>query len=265
MRKGAMTQLLQSVSQALRILRLLQSTDALGVTDVARALAIGSSTAHRLLATLAEQGFVHQLQSGGKYELGPAMRPSVESRLVAVATPRMIELRDRSSETVHIAVLRGIQTHFLAAEESPRIMRVTSRVGQTLPAHATAAGKLLLARWTDDELREFYATLGLRGGAAASIRSVDALLAEVALVRARGFGRNLAESEEGVAALAVPLRDADGIVVASLTVTGPDALFNAARSTEPSARELELVEMLHQTADLIHADLSAPASSRRKN
>ena len=257
-----MAQLLQSVSQALRILRLLQEHRELGVSEIARALDIGSSTAHRLLATLADARFVTQGQAGGKYELGPSMRSaaSVLDEVLEVGAPRMQALRDLSSETVHLAVLRGTQTHFVAAFESPRIMRVTSRVGQTLPAHVTAAGKLLLAQHTDDAVRELYAGTALTGGANPGERALDDLLAELATVRVAGYGRNLAESETGVAALAVALNGPDGHVVGTLTVTGPDSLFNPTHSPGLSAREAELIRMLRETADHIHTDLAATAA-----
>jgi DNA-binding IclR family transcriptional regulator len=260
---------LQSVSQALRILRLLQSHTELGVSEIARALDVGSSTAHRLLATLVDARFVSQEHSGGKYELGPAMRSGVSrlDELRDVAAPHMAGLRDRSSETVHLAVLRSTETHFVSAFESPRIMRVTSRVGQSLPAHVTAAGKLLLAQLSDEAVRELYGHRQPTGGTAAAPQSLDDVVGELDGLRAAGYGRNLAESEAGVAALAIALRDPDGETYAALTVTGPDSLFNPAHTAELSARESELLDMLRQTADLIHSDLAAtaPPSLHRKS
>ncbi|GAA0992996.1 IclR family transcriptional regulator [Subtercola frigoramans] len=259
-----MAQILQSVSQALKIVVLLQEQPSLGVLDIARALDISSSSAHRLLATLVEANFVVQPQAGGKYALGPAMKgPSSEiERLIEVATPDLVALRDRSQETVHLAVIRGTDTHFVSAVESPRVMRVTSRVGRSLPAHTTAAGKLLLASLSDDELAELYRDHDFSGGTESSIGGLAGLRVEVRLAGARGYGRNLAESEHGVAALAVGLRDAQGRVFASLTVTGPDSLFNPAGTEALSDRERELLEMLTETAAHLESELAATRAGR---
>ena len=258
-----MAQTLSSVSQALKILLLLQQRDDLGVSDIARTLDISSSSAHRLLATLLADRFVSQQYTGGKYQLGPAMRGAMTSaeRVIEIGSPHMAALRDASAETVHLAVLRGTETHFLAAFESPRIMRVTSRVGTVLPAHATAAGKLLLAALSDSEIAGLYpAGHAPTGGAPGSILTVGQLITEVASARRDGYGRNLAESEVGVAALAVPLTDASGRTAYSLTVTGPDALYNPDHTIALSARETELLGMLRVAASRIEAELAMPSS-----
>jgi IclR family acetate operon transcriptional repressor len=255
------TQILQSVAQALRIVKLLQTTSALGVAEIARALDSSPSTVHRLLATLREADFVVQVQSGGKYALGPAMRPQTSDveRVIEVGGPHMVALRDRTAETVHLAVVRGTETHFVAAYESPHIMRVTSRIGKSLPSHTTAAGKLLLAYLPESAICELYPDEALPEGAPGSVLTRTALLDELRRVREVEYGRNLAESEVGVAALAVPVRDASGEVICSLTLTGPDSQYNPQHTVELTAREIELLHFLRRTAGLIESELAATA------
>jgi DNA-binding IclR family transcriptional regulator len=252
-----MAETLQSVAQALRILKLIRDEGPLGVADVARRVDVSASTAHRLLATLREHEFVEQTRVGGKYAVGQAMAPpqSLVERTLTVGAPHLVRLRDLSAETVHLAVLQGVDTHFVVAYESPHIMRVTSRVGRSLPAAVTAAGKLLLACLPQDEVRRRYE----QAEAAAMPVELDGLLAELELTHERGFGRNLAESELGVAAIAVPVHGPDGVAFCSVTLTGPDSQYNPAHTVELSPRERELLEMLRRTARDIEAELAAIA------
>ena len=256
-----MAQVLKSVSQALRILELLQQHPRLGVSEVAEKLGIGSSTAHRILVTMQEAGFARQSEPGRKYELGPRMQATRHSavidRILDASTPQMLALRDATGETVHLAALAGTDTRFLAAYESPHIMRVTSRVGSVLPAHTTAAGKVLLSYLPEDQLTSLYPPGTLTEETPESITTLDALRAELRLVRERGYGHNLAESELGVAALAVPLTDPDRQLTLALTVSGPDFRFNPDRTLGLSSREEQLLGLLRDAVHRIQSHIPA--------
>lgn len=248
-----MTQTLKSVAQALRILRLLQDAESLGVIEIADRLGIGASTAHRLLSTLTEAKFVRQDGQNRKYRLGPVMRQSLRTEALQhcleVSAPFMESLRDRTGETSHLAILAGDRVRFVAVAESTRPMRVTSRVGQTLPADVTASGRVLLSCLDDTELKQLY-DAG-RGWSA----SLDELAEMLRSVRAQGFGRNLGEAELGVASLAVPIKRPDGRPVAALTITGPAVRFDLLPSGDMSSSEKALLDALVETASLISAEL----------
>jgi DNA-binding IclR family transcriptional regulator len=264
---AGVTQTLKSVSQALRILELLQRHDQLGVSEIAARLGIGSSTAHRMLATLQEAGFARQSERGRRYELGPRMEAtrhaSVIDRVIEAATPHMIALRHATGETVHLAALAGTDTRFLAAYESPNIMRVTSRVGTVLPAHTTAAGKVLLSHLPDDQLTSLYPPGTLTQETPESITSLDALRQELRTVRERGYGHNLAESELGVAALAVPLTDPDRQLTLALTLSGPDFRFNPERTHGLSTREEHLLALLRDAVHRIQNHIPASTEGEK--
>lgn len=257
-----MAQTLGSVRHAMKILALLQKKPLLGVTEIALELDVSSSTAHRLLATMHEERFVRQVLPGRKYQLGPAMEgsrnPSAVEDFIELGVTHMTALRAETDETVHIALLRGTETHFVAASESQRMMRVASRVGRRLPAHTTAAGKLLLSLHSDEEVRALYANHTLVTPTSASIPTIDALISALREVRRQGFARNMVESEVGVAALAVPLRNVDGTVDCSLTLTGPDSRFNPDGSKGLSPREEELLAMLRAAATMIESEITLP-------
>ena len=255
-----MSQTLQSVGYALRILLLLRTHPVLGVTEVAAHLGIGASTAHRLLSTLQEYKFVQQTEAGRRYQLGAAMTLSTDAaaieHCIEVGFPVMEHLRDESTETVHISVLSGTQSKFVAVIESPRMMRVTSRVGKNIPAHTSAAGKVLLAELSDVEIDELYPEEQLGQVTESSIATRAALKAELQTVRERGFAINRGESEEGLAAVAVPLRRPGGRAICCLTLTGPLTRFNPDLGGNVSAREREFLEMLFSHAAQIERELT---------
>jgi DNA-binding IclR family transcriptional regulator len=251
---------LSSVRHALKILQLLRLNSALGVTEVSAALGVGGSTAHRLLTTLQSEGFVQQQDRGRKYELGPAMggggRTTAVEHCVEVSYPFLRDLRDKCGETVHISVLTGRETRFVAVIESNQVMRVTSRVGVRLPAHTTAAGKMQLALLDQEELLRLYPDEELPGRTDRSMRTRSQLFAQLKVARRNNYARNLSESEAGMAALAVPLHRPSGPVLCCLTVSGPESRLNPEGTAKLSNAEQRLLVMLREEARLIERHLS---------
>ncbi|TQL55552.1 IclR family transcriptional regulator [Subtercola boreus] len=236
---------LQSVSQALRMLRLLEESAPIGVSTLATELSIAPSTAHRLLSTLVEEGFAEQLTTSRKYALAPGItltsHSSALSRYIVLAEAPMRGLRDASGETVHLAVRLGSNIRYVAAVESDQMMRVTSRVGREQPAHATAVGKVLLASLPDEEIRRMYTSEQLNRLSDFTLRSMDELLDEIATVRETGYARNVSESEIGMYAMAVAVHDRSGNAVCALAVAGPGARISAGSGRDLSEREQQIL------------------------
>ncbi|UXM91591.1 IclR family transcriptional regulator [Paenarthrobacter sp. JL.01a] len=247
-----MSDTLQSVQQALRILDSLQRKPELGITEVANELGCAMSTAHRLVTTLAEAGYVQRSTAGRKYRLGPAMLGANDAaaieHCIEKAQPYMESLRDLSGETVQLAILQKSSIRFVAGVESRNIMRVTSRVGTLMPAHATASGKLLLSLREDAELARLYQDGLGEPLTTAGKTSVARFLEEVHRVREEGFGQSLNEVEMGVAALAVAVNRPKGRVLCALTVSGPSSRFGADDPAGDPIRAALLKELR------IHAD-----------
>lgn len=249
---------LKSVSNALRVLTHLQQCETSSVTELSDVLDLAPSTIHRLLATLQQHNYVEQTR-GRRYRLGGAMRLSPDAaaieHCIEIGYPVMERLRDASGETVHISILDGARSKFVAAVESPHLMRVTSRVGLTVPAHSSAAGKVLLAELTSDQLRGLYPYEHLHQVTNVGNRTRSALERELEEVKESGYGRNFGESEVGLAALAVPIKRPAGRPLCCLTLTGPLARFDPADEGKNCTRELELKEMLVKHASQIEEKL----------
>ncbi|HEC08583.1 MAG TPA: IclR family transcriptional regulator [Acidimicrobiales bacterium] len=217
--------LLQSVTNALRILREFSYRDpVLGVSELARRLDLGKSTTHRLLTTLAAEGFVTQTASGQYrlgvtlWELGSLMVHSLELR--EVAHPVLEALRNQVNETVHLAVLDGNEVVYVDRFESAATLRMFSRLGNRMPAHSTSSGKAILA-WSDPPVVARVIRAGLPKITPRTITAPTAF--EHALERARkvGFVVSVDESEPGVSSVGAPVFDFSGKVVAGVSVAGP--------------------------------------------
>lgn len=219
---------LTSVSHASQILLLLREREALRVSDVAESLGVARSTAHRLLTTLCQHGFVVQARTRGTYRAGPqlvevglAALRGVEVRRVAHAHLEALSAELR--ETVSLIVVQGATSWFLDSVESIEPLRVTSRTGHSLPAHCTSGGKVLLAELSSDALRRIYPDERLPTVTASTIASRTALEDELETVRRQGYATNFEGSQVGVSGVAVLIRDPEGRPLAAVAVSAPSA------------------------------------------
>ena len=155
---------IESVGRALRLLTLVAERGSVSVSAAAEELGVARSTAHRMLATLLSEGFVRQDPVTKTYgpgrrmlEVGLAALRNLDVR--AAARPELEALRDELGETVHLVLLEGTHILFVDSVESNRAVRVGSRTGMTMPAHCTAAGKVILAGLPPDALEEYLDAL----------------------------------------------------------------------------------------------------------
>jgi IclR family transcriptional regulator, acetate operon repressor len=210
---------IESVDNALRLLLLFEEKQQVRLTEAATYLAVASSTAHRLLAMLQYRGFVRQNQSTRAYEPGPALGS------IAFAIMRQIDVRSRArpvlerlnkefGETIHLGRLEGQHISFLDSIESTRAVRVSSRVGRALPAHATSSGKATLSQMSGEELRRLYPHEDLDRITDNTITSRAKLERALDTIRRRGYALSNEESEDGVASVAVPVASPTGVLYA---------------------------------------------------
>lgn len=217
---------LGSVANAARVLKAFTPTEReWGVTDLARRLRIAKSTAHRLLATLTDEGLLEQDASTGKYRLGlvvfdmAAAAQSVDLH-EAVLSP-MTTLRNRTGETVQVAVLDGREVVYVERLDSPNTLRLFLEVGRRNSAHATGCGKALLAFLPPEQLDRRLRNWRLEAKTTHTITDLSLLRKDLAEARRRGYAVNRRESEVGVISVAAPIRDVSGRAVAAISVAGP--------------------------------------------
>jgi DNA-binding IclR family transcriptional regulator len=221
----------EALDRALLALEALADAPAgLGVSELGRKLGIDKSTAHRLLATLQARGFVRLNGHTQRYALGlrlaalgAAAVQGVE--ITDVARPYLEELRDRTREAAHLAVLSEGEVMFLSKAAGPGALTVNAGVGTRMPAHCTALGKVLLAGLLEQErpdaIERAVARHGLARHTLRTIVEAGDLERHLAHVAAQGWALDDEEYAVGLRALAAPVRDAEGQVVAAVSVSGP--------------------------------------------
>ena len=140
---------IQTVTNALRVLQAFETDEQLGVTELARRLHLHKNNVFRLLATLEENHWVEQTDAE-LYRLGTScLRLSqslARTRLVTRhARPALASLCRETGETAHLGVLRDFEVVHLDGEQAPGMIAATLRIGERLPSHCTALGKVLTA------------------------------------------------------------------------------------------------------------------------
>lgn len=224
------------------------------VNQASRSLGLSRSTVHRLLATLVAYGYVEQDPQTRAYLPGPALTgiglAAVQGGAVnSSARSALDALATATGETVHVMVLRGDHVLCLDSIESSRPVHTPSRIGWNLPSHSTAGGKALLAELSDAEVEGIFPEPMLQGLTRTSpVRRVD-LLADLELVRARGYATNFGESEPDVSAVAVVLRNASRRAMASLSVTAPLARVDDEWTRETGRVAIDIAETYRQSPE----------------
>ena len=220
---------IQTVTNALRVLQAFESEEQLGVTELARRLHLHKNNVFRLLATLEESHWVEQTNAE-LYRLGAScLRLSqslTRTRLITRhARPVLASLCRETGETTHLGVLRDFEVVHLDGEQAPGMIAGTLRVGERLPGHCTALGKVLLACGTKDALETYdcdvVAKHGLMARTEATIVDRDKLIEHLRHVAAQRFALDIEECERGMSCVAVPIVNGSGRLVGAFSVSGP--------------------------------------------
>lgn len=188
---------------------------------------IPKSSAHALLATLVNSGWLVYSGSTRQYRLGLHAWQLGQSydghrRLIEVAHPVMDSLVEQLGETVQLARLDGIENLYIAIRESPHPMRMASSVGMRLHSHATGIGKALLSTLTDGEAERRLSEVALPKLTDRTTTDVGKLLVTLTQVRESGYAIDDEEFIEGCRCVAVPIASADEIgLAAAMSVTMP--------------------------------------------
>jgi DNA-binding IclR family transcriptional regulator len=216
---------LRSVTRALRSLEMIAEAGELGVSELGRRLGVHKATASRLAATLADRGLIERDPATDRYRLGFGLIRLAGAAmagldLVSTSHPVLEELADRTRETVNLGVLSGDAVVYIDQVSGARSIVSANWVGRRTPLHCTSNGKVLLAHMGESE-RERLLDGALERATERTIVDREELRAQLGEIRARGWAQTLEELEEGLNAVAAPVRGAGGEVVAALSVSGP--------------------------------------------
>jgi IclR family transcriptional regulator, acetate operon repressor len=219
---------IQSVERAFGLLEALEDAGGeSGVTELAERTRLAPPTIHRLLQTLTALGYVRRA-AGRRYSLGAGLvrlGDSASRLLARWARPVLEQVEREATETANLAALDGDMAVYLAQVPSRHQMRMFTEVGRRVHLHSTGVGKALLAQLPDDEARAIVRRAGMPAFTSTTITTEDALVAELAAIRARGFAVDDGEQEVGVRCVAMPVPGGGDPVAVS--VSGPDSRVTA--------------------------------------
>lgn len=205
------------------------------VVEVAQAFGLARSNAHRTLQTLVECGWAVQNAATSTYrpslrlfELGSLVEGAVDFK--ALLHPHLAALARASGETIHLTVLEGTEIVYLDKFDSPLPVATYSRIGGRAPAYCVASGKALLAALgpDTDTLRALFGVL--QPHTPNTITDFDALQADLARTRTRGWAENREEWRLGVCGLGAPVFNARGEPVAAIGMSVPSIRFARAQA-----------------------------------
>ncbi|KGJ71647.1 IclR family transcriptional regulator, partial [Cryobacterium roopkundense] len=180
----------QSVERVFELLELITAAGGeVMLSELATSTELPLPTIHRLLRTLVAKGYVRQL-ANRRYVLGPGLirlGEGASKQLGALVRPQLRTLVDQLGETANMAVLDSDMVLYIAQVPSKHSMRMFTEVGRRAHLHDTGVGKAILAQMKDDSVRAVMARAGMPSATSTSITNVDDLLADLRLIRERGY------------------------------------------------------------------------------
>lgn len=243
----------RAVERAMQVLSSFNNEHAeQGISEIAQATGLHKATAHRIIMTLFNSGFLERTADGEKFRLGLRV---VELGLGALrrldvrraAQPYMEKLVDDLREICTLGVFDRGQVLYIEVVHSDHSLTIAARVGRHLPAHCTASGKALLA-FLSPEIAESVLSTPLTPYTEKTITSPDRLREELKVVRQRGYAIADEEFEVGIWAISAPIRDINQNVIAAMSIPFPINRLDPERIPEIAQALLEAANAISANA-----------------
>jgi DNA-binding IclR family transcriptional regulator len=215
-----------SVARAFRILSSFNGARGrLTPKEIAQRVGMNYKTVHRFLLTLEQFGAVTRL-GRSEFTLGMFLadlghKVSLNRTLWNASMPELELIVEEFRECAQVATLHNGEAMSVAHLPADRPHSSGIRIGQRLPLHCTAVGKVLAAGMDDEKLQSISKILRMEQKTVSTIVTRPALLKEIVLVRTRGFALNDEEWVAGLRAIAVPIFSRPGKVLAAISLSGP--------------------------------------------
>ena len=216
----------QAVNNAIDILELLGDGEhELSISDVVTKLNLTRSNVNKLLATLEMFGYVEYNRYTGNFRLGVKTFQISQAyinklNIIEISIQVLQQLKQQTGESAYISVMRDGNVVYLNVIETDHAVRVLPRIGNVGPAYATATGKAQLAYYDQRDIDKLYPGEMITF-TKNTIGSMDALKADLKLIKERGYSMDDEEYELGVRCVGAPVRDFMGNVIAGISVSAP--------------------------------------------
>lgn len=215
-----------ALQRGLRLLQLFsESPHGLTAKEVASHSRLPVSTVHRFLVNLQTAGYLN-CSRDGIYQLGIACFAIGQAALSQldlrrVSRPFLEDLNRQTRETIHLTLRHGLSAVYVEKLDSLEPLRIYSRIGATVPLYCTAVGKVMLAFMPEEERESLLPQLGIKRFTPNTVGNLQELGAELYRVRKNGYACDLEEHELHIRCIAAPVRDHEGKVNASVSITAP--------------------------------------------
>jgi len=227
--------MVKSANRVIQILKTVGShPEGLAHSEIAETLEIPKSSLSALLVNLLDCEYLTIDNSTRRYTLGPqilvlAGRYLEKHDAVEQGHSLISELRQETGEVVSLAVPAGGEAIIVYRKEGLQPIVPSLQVGTRLPLYASAPGKCILAHYKDEKLEEYFASVALTPFTRNTVTDPKRLMVELRVIRGGGFGYNHEEYREGVMAIAAPVFDFYGQLVAALAIAAPTFRIDTAK------------------------------------
>lgn len=223
-----------------------------GVSELAELTGMYKSTVHNFLSTFEKRGFIDKDHKTGKYRLGIKILQLYNvlyttSDLRNTVRAVMESLGRQTGECVYFALPAGKEIIYLDAYYPPGMVSARSIIGIKAPLYCTGVGKAILA-FMPDGSAEALAENNFTRFTPNTITDIDLLTLEIARIRKLGYAIDNMEHEHGIKCVAVPIKNINNDVIASMSLSGPSPRFTNKKISEYS-------ELLLNTAGILKEQL----------
>ena len=217
----------QSLIRGLKILESYTSSkQSWGVRELGRTLDINAATTYRLIATLADRGYLEKNPDTQKYHLGPkvvqlAANYSMQNSLIEISLRIFAKYESQFPYNFYVGVMNSDSVTYIAVYESRGPLKITTEVGQSVSLYSSALGRLLLSKESDEFIEDLLARKPIEKLTPLTVTSQKELMKQIRQIRKTGYAVNRGEIYEEIAAVAAPITGLDGTVLAGLSLSFP--------------------------------------------
>lgn len=219
-------------------------TPRLSISEAAEISGLDRATARRCLLTLAEHDYC--AYDGKFFTVTPRVLRLGTGCLASMPLPRIVQpwldaLSEQIGQSTSVAILDGAEIVYVARAAQRRVMSIALMPGSRLPAYCTSMGRVMLAALNGDDAIDRLKSLPMPARTAHTLHDIDKVMAELVTVKTQGYAMVDQEVEIGLRSLAVPVRNARGIVIAALNIglaASPEPMADVVAAYLPSLQKV---------------------------
>lgn len=228
--------IIQSLDRAMVVLKVVATSSGMSLTEIAAASEQPASTAYRILITLQKHGIVEFDETGQLWHVGlESFRIGSSflgrSSVVEQSRPVMQNIMALTGETANLAIVDGAEVVFVSQVETQEPIRAFFRPGTRSPVHASGIGKALLAYFPKTQVDSILNVQNMTAFTDKTITDKEALVADLAQIRSRGWAIDDEERTTGMRCIAAPIFNPFGEAIAGLSISGPSVRVSPQQDT----------------------------------